>query len=198
MKKVQSEKRELAAKTNQDQQDSDYITGEKFKADPVKVSREIVEQILADRETSARRSTDTQSRFVNTHEDYVADPKNGNGDRMVSEYRRLYPTATEFTSEGLEKAYLNLKHDGLLVLRSEEADAATETEAEVTARTEQANVEVTQQRSPKRSSTISTRTSTRVSAPVKVEPTEDELYSMPLDKLRALANKHLAETHRES
>ncbi len=198
MKKVQAEKRELSAKTAQEQQDADYITGEKFKEDPVKATREIAAQVLIEREASAARSTEAQSRFVNTHTDYVADPKNGNGNRMVAEYTRLFPDAKEFTSEGLEKAYLNLKRDGLLVLRSEEADAATEVEVKVIARTEQPEAEATQQRSPKRSSTISTRTSTRVSAPVKQEPTEDELYSMPLEKLRALADKQLAEAQRDS
>lgn len=45
--------------------------------------------------------------------------------------------------------------------------------------------ELAKQRSPKRSSTISTRTTARGVATVKQEPTEDELYSMPLEKLRA-------------
>lgn len=198
MKKVQEEKRELAAKTNQEQQDAAYVNGEKFKQDPAKATREILTQILNEREASQRRSVEAQSSFVNTHPDYIADPKNGNGNRMAAEFQRLHPTATEFTSEGLEKAYLNLKRDGLLVLRSEDADAATETETEVPARTEQPPAEVTQPRSPKRSSTISTRTTARGTAPPKQGFDEDEAYSMPLDKLRALAEKQLAGAQSES
>lgn len=196
MKRVQAERQELAAKVQQQNEDANYVTGEKFKQDPVKAAEEIAERVIARREAAAQRNVAAQSKFVNTHPDYIADPSNGNGDRMMSEYRRLFPDAAEFTSEGLEKAYLNLKRDGLLVLRSEEADAATETEVQETSRTEKPRAEATQPRSSRRSSTISTR-GTRVAAPVKQELSEDELYSMPLDKLRALADKQLAEANRE-
>lgn len=197
MKRVQASERELAAKVKQQAEDDAYVTGEQFKADPVKAAREIARKEFNDLKASEQRSMEAQSRFVNTHPDYVADPKNGNGARMMAEYRRLFPDATEFTSEGLEKAYLSLKRDELLVLRSEEADAATEVEAEATARTERPKVEATQPRSPKRSSTISTRTSARGVAPVKQGFDEDEAYNLPLDELRKRAEKAMAEAARE-
>lgn len=193
MRRVQAEKKELAAKSKQESDDLNYVNSEEFKADPIKATQEMVRRELERLEAARQRSIEVQSRFVNTHPDYVADPNNGNGYRLVTEFRRLYPNEPEFTAEGLEKAYLNLKHDGLLVLRSEEADAAAETEAEETARTEQPKVEATQQRSPKRSSTISTRTSRSTVVP-KPGFDEDEAYKLPLEEVLARAEKQFAET----
>lgn len=190
LKKVQAEKRTLESKTEQQTKDEEYVTSQTLKDHPRQTIREVAAELLREERETTARSIAIQSKFVNTHPLYVADPKSGNGDRLVSEFQRLYPTATEFTSEGLEKAYDSLNTSGLLVLRQEEAERATEDEAEVTERIAQPKAEATQRVSPRKSSTISTRTSSK-GVRTNQEPTEDEAYSMPIEKLRALADRQL-------
>lgn len=187
IKTLISERRVEDTRTAQQKADDEYVVAERLKKEPKKTVEEIVSQVLEERTAREQRSQAVQSRFVNTHPEYLVSPENGT--RLVAEFRRVNPDANEFTSEGLEKAYLNLKRDGLIALKKE-ADGATEANTKENPPTEETKVEAAQPRSP-RSSTISTRSSART--PVKTEPTEDEAYSMPLDKLRDLANRQLAE-----
>ena len=198
MKRVQAEKAKLSTKTAQEENDLDYVKNEEFKTNPAKVIRteaeRIAQKILDEREARNGRSLACQSKFVNTHPLYIGDPKSGNGDRLVKEFLRLYPEAQasdgwiEFTDEGLHKAYLSLEHDGLLVLKSQEASDATDGDAKETERTVQPEAKPTPQRSPKKSSNIRSN-----SIPVNPNqgPSEDELWTMPMDKLRDLANAQL-------
>jgi hypothetical protein len=113
---------------------------------------------------------------------------------MHAEYIRIFPNASEFTPEGLDKAYQSLKKSGLLSLKTEEAGVTTEANAQATERTVQTPVSAPQQRSSKRSSTIPTNTRT-TSVNVNAQPTLDELYDTkkyPLEKVRELAEAQLA------
>lgn len=174
-------------------EDEEYVTKKNLETKPKETVARLVREELEATAARNQRSLDVQSRFVNTHPLYVADPKNGNGNKLVAEFQLLYPTATEFTSEGLEKAYSSLAKSGLLVLKTEGADDATDAAATATQRTVETDASATQQRSP-RSSGISTRN--RPAAPVtNQQPSMDEAYSMPLETLRELANKQLAQNN---
>lgn len=177
------------AKTQSEQQssDDDYVIEQNLKTKPAETIKELAKQALAEEQARLAASNAAQSQFVNTHPDYVADQDNGK--RIVAELQRL--GFKEFTSESLEKAYQSLKASGLLKLKDVEANDATEDDASATQRTAETKVEPTQQRSLRRSSTISTRTSSRPVATRNTAPTEDEAYKMDLDKLRELANKAL-------
>ena len=113
---------------------------------------------------------------------------------MSAEVQRLgYP---EFTTEGLEKAFQNLKAAGLVAIKAEGADVVAEADPEGSEQTVQAGAGATQQRSSKRGSTVSTRSGARTAASVTTQPSLDDAYTMPMDKLLELANKQLAETNR--
>lgn len=189
MKRVQAEKRELTARITTNLGDADYILGEKLKTNPRETIEEVTRRVIAEESARDQRSKDAQSRFVNTHPEYIAEPDNGA--RLTSEYRRLSPEANEFTSEGLEKAYQSLTRSGLLQLKRAEASGATETSDSETRMTSDSEPQVTQPRSPRRASTITMKR--HGPAPIApVQLTEDELYRMPLEDLRKLANQQLA------
>lgn len=199
-----TELRAAEAKVAQSNDDDEYVTKKNLESNPKQTIEQILDKRLdaklevvaakqREQEAGNKRSLDVAQRFVDTHPQYVADPKNGNPERMLAEFARLNPTATELTSEGLEKAYSSLAKSGLLVLKTEGADDATAGKVEVTQRTVEPTTEPTQQRSS-RSSGISTRN--RPAAPVtNQQPSLDEAYSLPMDKLRELANKQLAQNN---
>lgn len=151
-----------------------------------------VEEFQSEREAfsafqSERRSLATQQNFVNTHPDYIGNESNGN--RMRSWVQAH--GHSEFTEDNLEKAYQDLKKSGLLQLKAAEADDATATEGKDQKRIASTGSEVTQQRSSKKGSTI--KAGSRTAPVVKTGPTKDELYSMPMDKLRELADSQPAQ-----
>jgi hypothetical protein len=124
--------------------------------------------------------------FVTTHSDYEAIPENAT---KIQGWVKGH-NYTDYTAENLEEAYQDLKKSGLLKLKTSDSGADTEVETKAVERIVQPKVEATQTRSQRKSSTISTRGS---GAPaVKTGPTEDELYSMPKEQLRKLANEQLA------
>lgn len=189
-----TERKAQDAKVIQVTEDEEYVTKKNLETKPKEtVSRLVREELLA-AAAANQRGIDAQSRFVNTHPLYVTDPKTGNGDRMKAEFERLFPAETEFTAEGLEKAYQSLATNGLLVLKTEGADDSTGATATTTQRTVETAAKATQQSSP-RSSGISTRNRPAVAA--NQPPSMDEAYDMPLDKLRELANAQLAKARNE-
>lgn len=192
MQKINAERRTERIRTAQEIRDENYVIEQNLKTKPKETIEQIVEKKIAEKTASAQRSSAAESRFVLTHPDYNANPKTGNGDRLVAEFVRLYPTATEFTSEGLEKAYQSLKTSGLLTLKTPEADEATKAAQLEAERTAQAQRDAALSRSPRRSSTISARSSTTAPVKTDVAPTEDELYKMPLAELKKLADQQLA------
>lgn len=141
-------------------------------------------QAEADIEAGKARAAES---FLAAHPEYV--PNQSNGTRLS---RAVNLLIKEEQAEGREidygtlllKAYDDLKSSGLLEIKSEES--AKETTGTDEPRIEESVRTVPVQRPVKRASTITTRsTTTRVA---KAEPTEEELYTMPLDKLRELAN----------
>lgn len=178
-------------RTAQQKTDDEYVIAQRLQKEPTRTIRDVVSEVIAEREAETQRSLAAQRLFVDTHPDYIADPDNGN--RLRDEVRRL--GYNEFTETSLEKAYQSLKASGLLKVKAEEAGGTAEEETKEAERIAQPKVEAAQPRSPKRASTVSLRGG---GAPVvKTGPTEDELYSMPLSKLKQLSNEQLAKANAE-
>lgn len=188
-KKIRELSSQVKAKTAADQQsdeDIEYVISEKLKKNPKQTIKEVVAETIAEQQAAQQRSQKVQEDFVTTHPDYKKVPENGT---KVANWIQLHGY-TEFTSENLEKAYQDLKKSGLLVLEVAGADDATDANDDDTQRIAEDVSKTTQQRSQKKGSTITT---SRRTTPPKVNagPSEDEAYSLPLEKLRDLANKQL-------
>ena len=122
--------------------------------------------------------------FIVTHPDFVDSPKNG---KLINYALKGAPV----TPETLHKAYLELKDGGLLELKDKEANAGQEEQELANERIASTRENVKPTPQTKRESGLSTRN--RPTVPSKSqEPSEDDLYSMPLDQLRTQANKSLA------
>jgi hypothetical protein len=140
-----------------------------------------------------------QREWVSSHPEYITSVENGD---LIRDWVRDH-NYNEFTQENLEKAFEDLSGRGLLKLKTDEASAPTKTETTTkvkeTARIETPATEVVKDVTPVRSSRkASSVSTTRSAAPVvKTELTEDDLYAMPMDKLKDLSNKQLAELNRQ-
>ena len=187
MKRVQEEKKALQKETAQQTEDENYIIAQRFQKEPMKVIDELVAKRLQKEADAKERSLNAQNRFIATHPDYVVGEYNGN--KMMEEFRRMYPASSEFDYEGLEKAYQSLKAGGLLQLKAEGGEETTAAETKGEARTEKPAAETTQSRSPRRSSIVQMRAKP---APVTKGFDEDEAYKMPMDELLKRANAQLA------
>ncbi len=175
----------------QQKTDDEYVIAQRLQKEPSKAIRDVVSEVIAEREAAQKQSLAAQQTFVDTHPNYIADADNGR--RMTAEVQRL--GYNEFTDESLEKAFQSLTASGLLKIKAEEAGGTTEEDTADTSRIVKPAVEATQPRSSKKASTVSTR---GAGAPaVKTGLSEDELYSMPLEKLRQLSNEQLARADRE-
>ena len=197
IRELSSKVKVQTAEEKQEQVDYDYIIQQRMKTEPAKAIKELVAEEItkiskaeADKKSqeaaAIQRSLATQQNFVDEHSDYVGNSRNGN---LMRDWV-LARGEKEFTTDNLNKAYEALKTDGLLELKEAQADGVAEVKTEDTQRTVAPTVESTQQRSQRRGSTITTG---RTAAPkATVAPTLDEAYSMPLDKLKELANRSLA------
>lgn len=183
-KKIREQAAQLRT-TKQSTEDEEYVLAEKLKTKPKETIRELLAQERREQEESVQRSLKIQEDFVNTHPDYIGDTSNG---ARIRDWVQSHGY-TEFTEENLEKAYQDLKASGLLKIKTSDAGGTTDAAAKEAERIAQAQRDAAQSRSSQRSSSVSTRGGTPV---VKTEPTEDELYNMPLDKLKQLSNEQLA------
>jgi len=182
--------------------DEEYVLAQEFSKMPKATFRKMFEEVTgmkpeefqtmkqaAEAYKTATTTTEAISTFVAMHPDYedqgAIGDKNGQLMRMKLAELRL-----PVTSENLAKAYLHLKEGGLLTLKGEEANPVADGEPAEPARIERPAAAPAQQRT-KKVSTIGTQNRITPAAP-KAEPTEDEAYKMPLDKLRELANKQMS------
>lgn len=179
-------------KTAQEIADDEYVLSQEMLTKP----RETVQKLVAEEQRKIAeenaRVVAVQENFLATHPSYVANPENG---KRIVQWLQLNGHA-QLTEDGLEKAYQDLSTSGLLKLKVEEADDATDTKGKGTERIVQTKPDVTQQRSSKKSSTIST--TRRATTQVVTAPSEDELYDeskYSLEQLRELSNKELAKRH---
>lgn len=132
------------------------------------------------------------SAFLASHPDYEDDGKEGekNTRLMQMQFKEMGIAWPPKSSDELTKAYLKLKESGLLILRTEGAHSDTTGKESGKRGIPEPPPEPTPQRT-KKVTTIGTQNRTTVT-PANTEPSEDELYNMPLDKLRNLSNKQLA------
>ena len=137
-------------------------------------------------EQARARGGEAADLFLASHPDYENDPDKGgqeNADRLKYEMDRL---KYDYTSENLHKAYSTLKLRGLLSLKGEEEASGNHGQREERIAHPEAEVAQKTQRS------FSVNTHNRVPPSVNTEPTEEDLYSMPLEKLKALSNRQMA------
>ena len=137
-------------------------------------SKHIIRLEAAIRELRAKFANYDVHTFIESHDDYANDGAAGekNGELMRMKLADLRLPAT---SENLHKAYQALKESRLLAPKEP-------------VRTEQPSTDVAPR--GRRVSTISSH-SRATAVPVSTEPSESELYEMPLPRLRELSNKQL-------
>lgn len=123
--------------------------------------------------------------FISSHPEYI--PNKQNGTKLEKAVNLLVADAERKNEEPdfvafLEEAYLDLSESGLLQLKSEEAAPAAEVEKSEPVKEAVKVVAHTRRASglAQRSAAVSRRTT---------EPTEEELYNMPLERLKELANR---------
>lgn len=142
--------------------------------------QEVVAEVRENRASKQKRTVADQ--FVSKHPEFL------DNERNAQRLAKAVPLFGEFSLENIEKAYQDLSESGLLEVKGEEAEQGQEEDKSAT-RIEP-KTQVTPSRATKKASGISTHS--RTVLPISTEPSEDELSTMPLDKLRALANKQLA------
>lgn len=121
--------------------------------------------------------------FVAAHPDYVDNERNG---KKLNKWLTLQ---NDFSLESFEKAYQDLHESGLLEVKGEEA-SDEQKKADAEAQRIAAAAEAASSQRTRRVSGLSTQR--RVAVVPPAAPTEDEMYKMPLEKLRELANLQLA------
>lgn len=207
-------KQQEPSKAPEISEDLEYVFKQQFEKKPSEAFKAMFKELTGMDVTefktwqSAQRAADeartkqdeslrVQREWVSSHPEYITSVENGD---QIRDWVREH-NYNEFTQENLEKAFEDLSGRGLLKLKTDEASAPTKTEVkpkvETTTRIERPATEVTEVtpvRSSRKASTVST---SRSSAPVvKTELTEDDLYAMPMDKLKDLSNKQMAEFNR--
>lgn len=202
-------KKATAPKVAELSPDDEYIIAQELQKTPSKALRRWFKQVTGcepeeigpvkqgfdafkDRQQSLEVSSAAVSAFLAAHPDYEDDGKEGerNTRLMRMQFKELGILWPPKSSDELTKAYLNLKESGLLILRGEGAHSDTTGNGEGKQRIAEPEPTPTPQRTKK---VTSIGTQNRVAAtPVNTEPSEDDLYNMPLEKLRNLANRHAA------
>lgn len=199
-KKIREQESQLRKQRETERQftdDEEYVYSQELMTKPTKafakMFKDMVGMDITEFKDVAERSRAMQTaqqrnavieHFLNTHPDYVDNQRN-------TDVMTLAMQGHQLSAESLEKAYLDMKAKGLLEFKSgKQGSEQEEAEQPKPGITEQA-VTKNPSQGTKKASSLSTKN--RNPVPVKSnEPSEDELYSMPLDKLRELGNKHLA------
>jgi hypothetical protein len=208
IRQQEAELRDLRAKNAEREKpkeptaDEEYVLAQEFQKMPRAAFRKMFEemtgmkpeefrtmQAAARAYETATTTTEAINTFVAMHPDYedagTAGDKNGKLMRMKLAELRL-----PITSENLAKAYLHLKESGLLALKGDEAHSdAIEPAGEVERIVPDPAAPAPQR--TRKVSTIGTHSRVTPVAP-KAEPSLDDAYNMPMDKLKELANRQLA------
>ena len=127
----------------------------------------------------AKSTNESIARFLTTHPDYEDTQQN-------TDLMQLAMTGKEVTAENLEKAYQTLVGKGLLPTGKGKQNSVQKDDAQAEQGITAEPVTKTSPQGTKKASGLKARNV----VPVKSqEPSEDELYSMPMDKLLELSNK---------
>lgn len=202
-------KANTAPETKELSADDEYIITQELQKTPSKALRRWFKQVTGcepeefsnvkqafdafkNGQTAATVGAAAVSAFLAAHPDYEDEGKDGekNTRLMQMQFKEMGITWPPKSSDELTKAYLKLKESGLLILRSEGAHSDTTEVDKEKERIAASTSTATPQRTKKVTS-IGTQNRT-TATPVSTEPSEDDAYNMPLDKLRNLANKQLA------
>jgi hypothetical protein len=194
--------KKFSAQKAKDDADNEYIYGQELMTKPTEAFKKLFkdttgvdiehfktkwERVEAFDEAQQKQSIEDKknaaaSQFIATHPEFVTNKQNGA--RLEKAVNLLVADAERTGKEVnfhsfLEEAFSDLSESGLLQLKSTdvtEKEPATKVEPKPAPRI-----------APKRASGLSSRVRVQ---PVRVtEQTEDDLYNMPLDKLRELDRK---------
>jgi hypothetical protein len=132
---------------------------------------------------NGQQKSDAINSFLTTHSDYVDSDRNG---LLMQKWM-----GNNVSAESFEKAYQDLKQSGLLELKGEEAHVGQDSHQPSKTRIEDKSEEVVPPQQTRKASSISTRGRTAPVIPSS-QSSEDDPYSMPMEKLRELANRQLA------
>lgn len=131
----------------------------------------------------ARSKKGVADQFVAANPDFLDNDRNG---KLINKWLTLH---NDFSLEGFNKAYTDLNESGLLQVKGAEAgDEQKKAEAEAQRIADAAEAASSQR--TKKSSGISTQR--RTATPVVAEPSEEDMYALPLEELRKRANQQLA------
>jgi hypothetical protein len=142
--------------------------------------QDVVAEVKQNRAIRQRKAVADE--FVVKHPEFLDNARNG---QRLAKAIALFG---EFTLENFEKAYQDLSESGLLEVKGEEA-SAEQKKADAEAQRIADAAEAASSQRTRKASGISTHRATSV--PRTAEPTEDDMYKMPLDELRAAAEKQL-------
>jgi len=145
---------------------------------------EIKEAIATVKATKvAQQKKGAADQFVAKHPDFLDNDRNG---KLINRWLTLH---NDFSLEGFEKAYTDLNESGLLQVKDAEAGGEQE-KAEAEAKRIADAAEAASSQRTKKSSGISTQR--RTTTPVATEPSEEDMYALPLEEIRKRANQQLA------
>jgi hypothetical protein len=176
--------------------DDEFILGQELVTRPTKTIEKLVEQQIARREEAMKqkdeRETAIAQDFIARNPDYLANQANG---AKLFKYLQTYKLTP--TVDTLEQAYTELNQSGLLEAKSAEVGDEQRVAENTNTATDNARIGHSEERArvaepvqrKKVASGLSSRGSVAGSTVRTTGPSEDELYDMPLDKLRDLANK---------
>lgn len=155
---------------------------------PIKDTRTVEERLEAIERD--REWTELTTEWVNETPDFEANKQNG--ERMLK-YMRLEGIPN--TKDGLQKAFAELVESGLLKPKAATQDAGDPVETEETAPEERIAQPVAKAPAApvpprKTASGLSNRRGIAGRVASAATPTEEELETMPMDKLRELAQQH--------
>lgn len=209
LREFEAAKKTEAPKTTELSPDDEYVIIQELQKSPSKAFRKLFKQFTGaepeefanvkqafdafkTRQQTAEVGSAAVSAFLAAHPDYEDDGKEGekNTRLMQMQFKEMGLAWPPKSSDELTKAYLKLKESGLLILRDEGAHSDTTDAGEGKQRIVEPEPAPTPQRTKKVTS-IGTQNRT-TAVPVNTEPSEDDAYSMPLEKLKGLANKQLA------
>lgn len=142
--------------------------------------KEAIATVKANKAAQQKKSVADQ--FVAAHPEFVDNERNG---KLINRWLTLH---NDFSLEGFNKAYTDLNESGLLTVKGAEAgDEQKKAEAEAQRIADAAEAASSQR--TKKSSGISTQR--RTTTPAAAEPSEEDMYALPLEEIRKRANQQL-------
>lgn len=160
-----------------------------FDISEFKTTQERAKAIVAAQDAAARQESIKKAGddFIAAHPEFVECDHNA---RILAKWVQV-SCNSDYTLENLEKAYEDLKESGLLKLHPEEAGVRQEEPKPSAERIVPTTAAATPSQRTRKASGLSTQNRPTVPANNQ-QPSEDDAYKIPLEQLRALANKQLA------